>query len=136
MESVEAFVKNFSEQGVFGLRACVMGENVNRTLDNLFKIWKQLDNISDEQFQNAKKKLEIKIRSNLSDDWIKIEELLKQQSIFGGVLDLLGKLQSLTKKDVQNVVGKLKKSKVAFVGRGSGFRNVMDFGEIKKLMQS
>jgi hypothetical protein len=54
---LEASNLHFSDSGVFVLRGNVSGDNVNRGLESISRVFKSLDKIKPEVFEGAKKNL-------------------------------------------------------------------------------
>ena len=69
---------HFSDSGLFTLRGNVSGDNVNQALEGMAKILSSVENVSDVQFEGAKRTLGVQLLKGLDNEFQRVEEIVKQ----------------------------------------------------------
>lgn len=133
-KSIEAFSLPFTDTGIFGLRATVSPGKENECIELLAK---SFDLIDENAFNLAKQRLVLGVIENLSNDYLKVEEYLKEVSVFGEVKaeEMISAIEAATWSDFQNFVDSLKKGKMAFIATGPNASKFIKSSEIRSLFK-
>ena len=137
IDSLEAANMHFTDSGLLILRADVNGDNINKAIELITKEVKALGSVNNSELNIAKKKLKLKIIGALEDDNVRIEELLKQQSVFGkaDLSSIANKIDAIDTSALQKTVQNLAKSKMAFVVETENLQNIYSYDKIKGLFE-
>ena len=134
--SIEAMNMSFKETGFFGFRIGVNAESSNKVLDKLLKILTSLDKLKDEDLLLAKKRLVNRVLEATMDDYLHVEEMMKQQSNLGD-MKLESMIHEIEKVDMKAFVSFMKKilgSKASLYVRGSHPSSTYSLDKIKKAL--
>ena len=135
IDSLEAVNMHFTDSGLFIMRSDVNGDHVNKTIEMIANEVKSLSNISNADLNIAKKKLKLKIIGALENDNTRIEELLKQQSVYGktDLQTISQRIDSIDAGALQKTLQNLAKSKMSFIVETENLQNVHSHDKIKAL---
>ena len=134
IDSLEATNMHFSDSGLFILRANVNGDNVNKAIELIAGELKGFK-ITDAELRVAKKKLKLRLINAMEDDSIRIEELLKQTSVYGkaDLKSVIQKVDAIDAASVQNTIKNLITGKMSFILESESLQNIHNTDKIKNL---
>lgn len=137
INALEASNYHFSDAGMFCLRGVVSGDNLNNGIESVAKVFKNLQKTTKAEFERARKKFALRIMENLEDDFLRVEEFAKQQSVWGEVKgdNLIAELNTLTLEEFKNVASKLVKGKLSTVIESPNLKNSHSYEKIQSLFK-
>ena len=137
VNGVEAFSQHFSDSGVFGLRLNAQAETAPDAVGRLLKSVSTLvSNLTEEQFNNAKMRLKMRIFRALDNPTTRVEEIsrnvmtLDKLASFGFTQTLEG----LTKKEFSKQASQLLKGKMNVTAIGGNAENIPEISVLRKQM--
>lgn len=135
IDSIEATNMHFTDSGLFIIRTNINGDNVNKALELVATEFKALGDISEAELNVAKKKLKLRLLNALDDDSVRVEELLKQTSVYGKAdfKSIVSKVDAITTGSVQKTIQTLGNGKMTFVLDSASLQNIYSHDKIKSL---
>ena len=136
VNSVEAFSQTFNDTGFFGLRLNAMAQEMPSASRNLLSSVKNvLQNLTEEQFNAARKRLKVRVTRALDQPEILIEEWSRSLNTFGNSQSpLCENLTNLTMQQFKNNALKLLKGKMNVTAQGGNVEQLPELSELKKLL--
>ena len=135
IDGLEATNSHFTDSGVFVLRGSTSTEKLNNTLELLAGVFKGVANVSEEDVNAAKKRIKIRLLRGMEDEFCRVEESMKQMSVFGEVRfgRAVEGLQKVNKASLGKLVQKLGQGKMSVVLESEDVSGVYNHQKIKKL---
>jgi len=135
IDSVEATNMHFTDSGLFIIRANINGDNVNKALELIAGEFKALGSSKDAELRVAKKKLKLKLMNALEDDSVRVEELLKQTSVYGKAdfKSVIQRVDDISAASLAKTVQNLCRAKMTFVLESASLQNIHSHDKIKNL---
>ena len=135
VDSLEAVNMHFTDSGLLILRSDVNGDHVNKTIEMIANEVKSLNNINNADLNAAKKKLKMRLIGALENDNVRIEEMLKQQNVYGqaDLKSVIQKIDAIDAGALQKTVQGLAKGKMTFILDSENLQNVHSHDKIKGL---
>lgn len=137
VHALEAKNFHFSDSGMFSLRGVVSGNNLNSALEAVANVFNASKKVKKADFERARKSLGLKLLSNLENDYLRAEELVKEQSVWGNVKadKVLNELNNLSIEQFVKVVSALGNAKMSFVVETPNLSNIHSYEKIKSLFK-
>jgi processing peptidase subunit beta len=136
VNAVEAFSQTFTDSGFFGLRLNVLSQELPGATRNLLSsVRNVVQNLTEEQFKAAKKRLAVRVTRALDQPEILIEEWARSSSVFGSPSSTLcSNLNDLNLKQFQKNALNLLKGKMNVTAQGGNVDQLPELSELKKLL--
>ena len=137
VDSLEAVNMHFTDSGLLILRADVSGDNVNKTIEMIANEVKNLGNINNADLNIAKKKLKLRLIGALENDNTRIEEILKQQSVYGqaNLQAIVQNIDAIDTAALQKTLQGLSKNKMSFILETENLQNIHSHDKIRNLFE-
>lgn len=135
VDALEASNQHFTDSGLFVVRGETSSDKLNSTLDLVAKEFGSLGKVNEKELNAAKKRLKLRLLSANDCDSARLDEMLKQMSVYGQV-DLgsaLQKLNAVSTESIKQTVERLAKAKMSVVIETENLTNVYSHAQIKKL---
>ena len=137
VHSIESFNMHFSDSGMFGFRLQTNPDSTNNAIEVLASAINNVGNITQSQFDGAKKRLKRRIIESLGRDWERVEEVLKHQNAYNDfrVEQFLRDIDGTSLQNLANWFQGLTKQGMAVLLEGPSLSNVHSHGKIKGLFK-
>ena len=135
--SGEAFNMNFRDTGLFGFRISSTPDNTNKAIDNLVKLIKSVEKMSEEDILGAKKRMIRRMIESVEDDYTRVNEVLSHLSYFGEfrLQQAIKEIEALSVKDIVAFLKSTVKGKTAVYVRGPNPVSVFNQQKIKEMFK-
>lgn len=138
VNAVEAFSQHFSDSGIFGVRLNASAQAAPGLTRELAKaVAATLKNLTAEQFEGAKKRLQVRINRALDNPHTRLEELARNVNSFNQDVSsqLLAKLSQLDQATFTKNAKAILSGKVNFTAQGGNVDDMPTLQELKKLLK-
>ena len=139
VNSVEAFSQHFTDSGLFGLRMNAQAQMAPDSLNRLLQSVKNtFTNLTEDQFNVAKNRLQMRVLRALDNPPTRTEEMSKNVMTMDKVVftDFLGQLNQLTRKNFLTQSKKVLSGKMNVTAVGGNADNIPDLSALKKLVNN
>jgi len=138
VDSFGAVNYHFSDSGLFGLRVSGQASNANDLVDVLVNEFQALrDNVSDEELNQAKSTLKLKMMMGLERQTDRLSETLQNMRTYGRVIHptYVSSINAVTAQDVKSAISKVMGSKVTFVAVGGDVGALPSLNDIESRLR-